>query len=185
MSSCRLEDLRDKAAIGHGRHVAMAIAAGRRGAHNLRFKGVKTQFDPRLVPALRPSIAINAVLAGQMAQNPEIIERMYVAGDQLAERADPRPADRIKRQQWWCGPRLVQILDDGHRLGDQRVVDLQGRHQALGVQLEIVRCVLLSAMIQEMNWNGTPLQSLQLQSDSNSIAGRRAKIAVKPHGGSS
>jgi len=44
---------------------------------------------------------------------------MDVAGDELRHRAHLRALDRITRQQRWLRMSLVQIFDDGQRLGEQ------------------------------------------------------------------
>ena len=56
----------------------------------------------------------------EVTQRSDIVERMDIAGDDVGERANLGPRDRIFRQQRRIGLRLLKIFDDGERL-DQHV----------------------------------------------------------------
>jgi hypothetical protein len=57
-------------------------------------------------------------------------------------RAQPYLTQR--RQQRRCRVSLLQVLHDGHRLGQRRVANQQCRHLPEGVHLDVARRVLLT-----------------------------------------
>ena len=96
--AARVVDLRDQAAVGDRRRVAVAEGAGRRMVLQQRFERGEAFGDP--VP--HPDVALglrHAPVALEILQHAQVVERMDVAGDQLRQRAHALAVARGRRQQ--------------------------------------------------------------------------------------
>jgi hypothetical protein len=96
--------------------------------------GRKAGLDPVAVPGVdRLLVLVHAV--AEILQDPQVVERVDVAGHRLGDRPDAGARHGIGRQQRRIGVDLVEILDDGERLGeDVAAVELQRRHQPCGLR---------------------------------------------------
>ena len=89
------------------------------------------------------------------------------------------PLAGFARQQRRLGMRLLEILDDGQRLGQRARLVLQRRHQRLRIELAIDGAKLLAAALAADAPAISPIELLQLQRDAHAIGGGRAEIAVE------
>ncbi len=106
-----IDDLRDEGDVGEAGGVAMAEAAGPGILREKLFERPKPCIDPVIVPS-RDVAFVAAEGVREIAQNPQIVDGVDVAGDNLGEPANPRPVRRVLRQQGRIGICLIEILDD-------------------------------------------------------------------------
>ncbi len=126
--------------------------------------------DRRLVVAERPV---------QIAQHPQIVDRMNIAGDDGRQRPYASPIFWVARQQWRHGVGLVEILDDRQRLDEHSAVHLERWHQALRVDATETRLPLIAAP--QMDEGALVIELFQVQGDAHAEGRGRAKIAVQFH----
>ena len=69
----------------------------------------------------------------QILQDPEVVDRVDVARDDLGQRPDPRAVLGCGREEGRLREPFLQILDDGEGLREHGAVMFQGRNQALGI----------------------------------------------------
>ena len=115
----------------------------------------------------------------QVAQDPQIVDWMNIASDNLGERTHPRAIRGIPRQKWRIGVGLIEIFDDCQRLNQSSLTVLQGRHQALGVDGQIIGLDLVIAP--QMDGHGLVVELFQIEGDADAERGRGTKIAVELH----
>jgi hypothetical protein len=65
---------------------------------------------------------------------------------------------------------LLQVLDDGERLREAPLADHQRRHEALGIQLEVVGSALLA--LAQVNEAPLGRQPLEIERDAHAERGR-------------
>jgi hypothetical protein len=115
----------------------------------------------------------------QIAQHPQIVDRMDVAGYDRGQCPHPGPVLRIARQQRRRGICLVEILDDRQRLNEHRAIDLQRRHEPLRIDAAETRLPLVAAP--QMDKGALVIELFQVQGDAHAEGRGRAKIAVQFH----
>src|SRR5207244_11058150 len=113
--------------------------------------------------------------------DPESVQRVDVAGNRQREGPHPGARQRIARQKCRLGLDLLEIFDDGQRLGERARLRLQGRHQGLRVEFAIDGAELLAAGTQKMHGQDLERQLLERKRDAHPIGGRTAEITVEPH----
>lgn len=168
--------LRDEADVGE-RH---AIAEAKRAVLRLdqALAGVEAIFDGLAGPLGRRLLAARERL--DPLQDLEVLDRMGVAGDDLRERADLRPAHRVLRQQGRLGVNLFQVIADGQRLREHPpVIEFQRGNEALRVEPQ--ECLgTLFALAQDVGGIGV-FDPLQFQRNADAVRGTRAEESVQSH----
>jgi hypothetical protein len=104
----------------------------------------------------------------QAIKDPKIVDRVHVASNRQRQGQDQRPFRRLIRNQPRPQPGRIQIVDDCERLVQPTTVDLKRRDQALGVDVEIVRALLVVAA--EVDHLPLVLHALQIERDAHPIA---------------
>jgi hypothetical protein len=140
------------------------------------FERLKASGNPVVVPARNRGLVM-AERVGKVAQHPQIIDRMDVAGDNLCERADPSPIGRVLSQQGRLGIGLVEILDDRQRLDQCPVAIYQRRYQSLGIDGEIIGLGLVVAP--QMDRGGFVFEIFEIEGDSDAECGGGPEIPIK------
>ena len=96
---------------------------------------------------------------------------MDVAGNQLGQRPHPRPADWIGRQQRRLRMHFVEIFDDRQRLREHLAgVEGQRRHAHLRIDRAVLRLLVETALLLQMDRNHLAAQAFQIERDANSIS---------------
>src|SRR5262245_35639375 len=100
-------DLRRQADIGDRYRAAAAIGA----RTDQRFERLESLCDPMAIPRIDGALLL-VHLAFEVAERPNVVERVDIAGDDLRKRARLGPRNRVPRKQRraWMG--LVEIFDD-------------------------------------------------------------------------
>eukprot|EP01137_Pigoraptor_chileana_P012682 Opistho-2@65302 len=178
VEALRIEDLRHQHAVRQTRRVAEAELAGH--AAQALLHDLQPALHPVPVPAVLVVLA-DAHLLGQVAQHAKVVDRVDLAGDVLRQAAHLRPADRAVGQQRRLGIQLVQVLDDGQRLGQARLAVLQHRHQARARGAGIG--LLLLFIAHQMHAAVVVVQAFQGQRDAHAPGGGGAEIAEEFHAG--
>src|SRR5471030_1463329 len=111
----------EEADIGDSGRVAVAEIAGLLMVGDQRLEGAEALDDPVVVPALDRLLVLAELLA-EIAQHPQIVDRVDVAGDDLRQSADAGAVAGMARQQRRLAVRLVEILDDRQRLDESLVL---------------------------------------------------------------
>ena len=143
-----------------------------------RLDGRQPAFHPMAIPAVALLLRQTQPVA-QIAQHPQIVERVDVAGDRLGDGADPRPCRRAVGQQCRPGVGFLQIVQDGQGLGQHRaVIKRQGRNQVLRVEGAIGRQLLLAAAAGQMDGHRVVFQSLEPQGDADTEGCGRAEVRI-------
>ena len=104
---------------------------------------------------------------------------MDVAGDQPGDR--PRPGAKLRRwgQEWRGGKHLVEVLEDGERLGQHPVAVHEHGDETLGIECPIGRLILFPpCQVDEARLIRDPLE---VQGDADPVGGRAAKIGVEDY----
>jgi len=155
-----IEYLRNQTAVGQRRAIAMATCSrgSRVGQHAL--DRAKADVDPVTRPAARACSSIS-MRCLQIAQHPQVVDGVNVAGDALGERtyAGARFGCRRQKRRFRMG--FLQIFDDRQRLCQSQSTVLQGRDQSSRIQFDIGRAVLFAAVAQKVHRNclePTPLR---------------------------
>jgi hypothetical protein len=175
-----VDDLRDESDVGKPGALAVAEATAFRLARQKLFKSPKPRVDPVVVPD-RENLLVVAQPPVQATQNPQIVERVDIAGDDLGERANPRPIRRPVGQEGRFGMGFVEIFDDRQRLNEDLPAVLDGGDEALGVEGEIGGLFLIAAA--PMDKRALIGKAFEIEGDADAERGRRAKEGVKLHGG--
>src|SRR5437667_12887847 len=89
-----IDDLRDEGDVGEAGHVAMAEAAGPGIRREEPFERLKARIDPVIVPDCDVAFVTTKGVR-EIAQNPQIVDRVDVAGDNLDSPAYPRSVRRV------------------------------------------------------------------------------------------
>ena len=140
---------------------------------------LETDLYPMPVPRLA-RILVEPELRFEILEHPQIIQRMHVAGDELAQGPYAGSRRGRRRQERRLRACLFQIFDDGHRLRQHlTVVQAQCGHETLAVELQKFRLPLLAAA--QMNWYGGHLETLQIERDAHAVRGGTQRIAVENH----
>src|SRR5262249_5111538 len=107
--------LADKADVGNGDGIALAIAPGLLAAGEVGFERLQGFPDPMTDP-FEPRGLVKLELVFEILTHPRHQQRMRVAGDDLRERshAGARPWRRGQKRRLWV--RLVEIFEDCERL---------------------------------------------------------------------
>src|SRR5258708_33821036 len=114
----------------------------------------------------------------QILQNAQVVDGMDLARDLKRDRTNKRAIQWRARQQRWLGMRLVQIFDDRKRLREYVVTVDKRRHDAVRIQLAIIRLQLLPAIAQKMDRGVLKREPFEIQRDAHAIRRRATKIAV-------
>ena len=94
-----------------------------------------------------------------------------------------RAIDRVARQQRRLRMGLVEIFDDGERLGEHFAgVELQRRHPHLRIDRAILGLEIVPAFLLQMDRDRLVGQPLEVERDAHAIGGGRAEIGVELHG---
>ena len=126
-----VEDLRHQAEIGHGRLVAVAVAAGLAVLRDRGLVGVEAGLDPVARPGEGALLRL-VVLVAQIGHHAQVLDGMDVGGRDQRQRPHARAADRILGQQRRIGMRLLEIFQDRHRLGQHLArIEHQRGHELL------------------------------------------------------
>src|SRR5579859_3432911 len=167
-------DLRHQADIGEADPIAEAAGAAMRGDQSLQRP--EAFFHPMTHPDRHHLIPLPQ-RAAQIIADPEIIDRMDVGDHQLGHPAHHAAIGRALRQQGRLGVGFFEIFENGHRLAENMTVDLQGRHQPLRIERQIVGRALFA--FGQMDGLGLEGNALPRQSGADAIGGGTAEIAVK------
>src|SRR5271166_2532581 len=176
--SLGVDNLRYERNVGKTGCVAVAELASPRILRKQLFERLKACSNPVVVPAGNRGLVM-AERMGNVAQHPQIIDRMDVAGDNLGERADPSAVSRVLGQQRWFWISLVEILDDRQGLDQCSVAIYQRRHQSLRVDGEIIGLALVIAP--QMDRGGFVLEFFQIEGDPDAECGGGSEITVELH----
>ena len=114
LQASRVGDLRHQTNVGDGDGATEGI--GTRTDHG--FERIETGEHPMTIPGVDLGLVLPE-LTLEIAQWCQIVERVNIAGDELRHRAHFGAVDRIARQQRRLRVNLIQIFDDGERLGQQ------------------------------------------------------------------
>src|SRR5256885_7738785 len=96
------------------------------------FQSAEPLGDPMIVPCLDGRFVLPK-RPKQVAEHPEIVDRMNVASDHCRQCPHPGAALCIGRQEWRLGVCLIEIIDDRQRLDQERVIDLHRRDKTLWI----------------------------------------------------
>ncbi len=173
-----IDHLRYQSDVGNTGRLAMAERAFPGIAHKQPLERLKAGIDPVIVPSRDRGLVVVQRMR-QVAQHPKIVDRMNVAGDDLGQRTHPRALGRVARKQRRIGINLVEIFDDRQRLDERPAAIIEGRHQALRVDGEVIGLGLIVSS--QMNGRGLVVELLQIEGDADAEGGRGAKIAVEFH----
>ena len=159
--------------------IAVAEGAGLAVLGDRGLVGVEAGLDPMARPGEGALLGL-AELVAQIAHHPQVLDGMDVGGRDQRQRAHPRPADRIPGQQRRLGMRLLEIFQDGQRLGQHLArIEHQRRHQLLRIDRDVVgrRLLALAQMARGM----LDRDALEIERDAHAKRRRRAKIADELH----
>src|SRR5712691_7550961 len=175
----RTENLGGKADVGERRRVAVAEPAGLPSLAEVLFE----RFERLQRPVREPLVARGFVLAHfplEVASDARNHQRMPVAHDDLREPANARPAARVRRQERRLRVRLLQVLEDRHRLEKRRTpVDNQRGDHALRVDGLVFFAVLLS--LQQIDRDLLGIEAFERERDAHAVGGERPPESVKFH----
>ena len=80
-----------------------------------------------------------AQLLFQIAQDPQVVQRMHLARDELRHGADAGALRRRAGQQGGLGVGLLEVFDDGHRLDERALAVGQRRNGLLRIDARVLR----------------------------------------------
>src|SRR3977135_4408778 len=175
----RTEDLGHQADVGDRRRIAVAESARFAFLAQVPFEGLERLERPMREPLVARRLVL-VHFALEVAANPRNDQRMPVTHGDLRKPPHARPAPGIRRQQRRLGMRLLQILEDRHRLKQRRpAVDHERGHYALRVDRLVILGVLLS--LQQIDRDLLDLDSLERESGAHAVGGERAPEPVEFH----
>ncbi len=173
-----VEDLRHDQHVGQRHLRTEHEAAGTTLGLQPRLQLRQPLLDPVPVPAVLLLFGERQV-AHQVAQHPQVVERMDLAGDRQCRRAHVGAQFRLMRQKRRLRPGLFQVLDDRQRLRQAPAFVLQHRHQLGRVEcLEVIAQVFV---LQQADWHDLVRQPLEMERDPHAERCRRAGGAVEGH----
>src|SRR5258706_14143532 len=133
------------------------------------------------VPVLVPGLDLLFVLHErlQVLERSQIVEGMDLARDEQRKRSHSGAPGWILGKKRGGGPRLLQILDDGQGLVEQRATVVERRQQRLMVELPVARVAMVA--FRQMDQLGLVGEPLQIERDPDAERGRAAKVRVQLH----
>ena len=174
-----IEDLRHQTEVGHGRLVAVAEGAGLAVVANRGLVGLEAGLDPVTRPGESALLGLPELLA-QILHHPQVLDGMDIGGADQRQGPHAGAVDRILGQQRRLGMRLLEIFQDGQRLGQHLArIEHQGRHQLLRIERDIVGRRLLA--LAQMARSVLDLDALEIERDTHAKRRRRTKIADELH----
>src|SRR5216684_62487 len=173
--TARVGDLGNEADVGEGDLGAERV--GPRCDH--RLDRLETGHDPMRVPSVDSGLVV-VERSLEVLQHDEVVERMDVAGDRLGHGANLGAPHGIAGQQRWLPVRLLEIIDDGQRLGEHFAAgNGERRHPHLRVDAAVFGAPLLAACLREVDGQDLVAQSLEIERDAHPVGGGGAKIRIE------
>ena len=141
--------------------------------------GIETRLDPVSRPGKSAFLGL-AELFTQIAHHAQVLDRMDIGGRNQGQCPHARAAHWILGQQRRLRMGLLQILEDGERLGQHFAgIEHQGWHQHLRIEDRIVRRPLLA--LAQVPRGVLDHDTLEIERDTHAIRRRRTKIADELH----
>ena len=117
----------------------------------------------------------------QVSADAQIVDRVNIAGDRHRRvRAPARGQAHRPAASGGCGNDLIEIFDDGERLGDRMPVMHQRRHQPLRIEALVIRArVARRHSCSRCTKTSLGFDALQVQRDADAERRRGAEIGVE------
>ncbi len=118
--------------------------------------------------------------AAQVTQHAQVVQRLDIRDKQLGQGAHARATQQVLGQHGAGGPALLEVLHDGHGLGDDMAIIHQHRRQSLRIEgAELIALQHVPGNVDEPIIAG---QALDVQDDAHPMCGDAAMIGIKFHG---
>ena len=127
-------------------------------------------FEAFLDPASTPGpglLRAQAEIVPEPLHGPEILQRLDSAVDDLRELPDPGTRYRIGGKEGRTGMPLLDVFQDGHRLGKGDTIFEQHRHLPHRIHRPMFRPVLCPPIFDEMDRDGLVGEPLPVQRDAD------------------
>src|SRR5712672_3045414 len=170
--------LRHQAHIGHRRRLTDAKGAARAFLAQQFLEGAHPTADPVAQPVLERRL-IEPQLALQVARHALVLQWLYIGDEDLRQGARACAQARRARQERGLRMRLLEPLDDRHRLRQHAVRALQRRNARLRVERAIGRTELLATALEQVHGNVLVTQALQFERDAHAVGSGTAPVIVE------
>src|SRR5438067_1634416 len=136
--------------------------------------------DPLAHPGIH-RVLVRLEGGAQVIEHPQVAERVDVAGDGERERAHLRPICGRARQERRVRMRLLEILDDGERLGDGGVALHDDRDQTFGIDGAKFGRVLGAHRCAQIDQRRLPGDALEAERDAHPIGFGASIVLIELH----
>src|SRR5262249_37926444 len=171
----RIGDLRYQADVGERNVCAKGVGSGREH----RLERSEAFEDPVVVPGVDRRLLLTELVL-EVAQRRKIVERMDVAGDELRGSAHLRPLDRVMWQERGLRMDLVDIFDDGERLGEHFPgVERECRYPHQRFDRPVFGLAVDPSLLLQVDRNHVVAEPLEVERDAHPVGGGRTKIRIE------
>ena len=141
--------------------------------------------EPGLHPVLVPGVDLALVMPQwffEVVEDAQVVERVHLAGNQLAQLPDSCGFQRILRDERIFRRKRVEVLDDRQRLGQHgSVVQHERRNQSLRIESEKSGVALLA--LAQVDRAAFDLQAFESQGNADSEPRRGSEVVEEKHRG--